>query len=115
MGDRVRVWDILLIAALLAVSLSVWFFPKREGAVVMVSVDGEVKTVLPLEQDASFELEDGTVIVVEEGAVRVEHSTCPDHLCERMGAIHGEGETILCLPNRISVTVSGSEVDGVVG
>lgn len=115
MNGKVRVWDFVLIAALLAASLAVLLIPKKAGAEAVVAVNGTTRAVLPLSEDTVFSLDDGTRVVVEGGTVRVEHSSCPDHLCESMGPVSSAGAVILCLPNRISVRVSSGEVDAVVG
>lgn len=111
MRERIRIWDVVLIVALVAACVSVLFFPRQPGETATVRVNGEVRAVLPLSKDTELILEDGTSVIVEDGTVRVEHSTCPDHLCESVGRIGNEGQTILCLPNRISVVLSGEEAD----
>lgn len=111
MRERIRIWDVALIVALVAACISVLFFPREAAQSATVRVNGEVRAVLPLSQDIQMTLEDGTAIIVEGGTVRVETSTCPDHLCESVGRIGNEGQTILCLPNRISVVLSGEEAD----
>lgn len=115
MNERVRIWDIVLIAALVAACFLLWFLPKDRGNAALVYVDNECKAVLDLGKDTSFSLGHGMKVVVENGSVRMIGSTCPDHVCERMGPISAAGEVILCVPNRISVEISGKEVDAVVG
>lgn len=114
MNRRVRIWDFVLIAALALACSAVWWLPAEDGASATVSVDGKIVAVLPLSEDTSLELEDGTVLTVENGEIFVGFSRCPDGLCRDMGRISKEGQTILCLPNRISVVISG-EVDAYVG
>lgn len=46
-------------------------------------------------------------VVVEDGAVRVVASTCPDQLCVRQGAV--SSGAIVCVPNGVSVRVGGGE------
>lgn len=48
-------------------------------------------------------------VEVADGSVRVTQSSCPDGLCMRMGAITRAGESIVCLPNRVSVVLAGGE------
>lgn len=43
---------------------------------------------------------------IENGHAWVTGSTCPDKLCERQGKISREGEMIVCLPNRLTVSVT---------
>lgn len=115
MNQRVRIWDVLLIAGLIGVCFLFWFLPKDEENSVTVSVDGKVVAVKDLKNDAVVDLPDGTQVIVEDRTVRVIHSTCPDHLCEDMGKISSQGEVILCVPNRISVEIRGEGVDALVG
>lgn len=114
MKEKVSVWDFILIAGLLLLCSVLWWFPREEGAVATVSADGKVVAVLPLSSDRVLVLPDGTEVTVREGAVFVTHATCEDKLCEKMGKISKDGQTVLCLPNRISVVISG-EVDAYVG
>ena len=37
------------------------------------------------------------------------YSSCPDHLCENTGRIKYVGETIVCLPNKVTVMVIGED------
>lgn len=115
MSDRVRVWDFVLIGVLL-VACCLALIPRREaGQQVEIRVDGQVCAVLSLTEDSEYILPDETTVSVHAGRVRIVGSHCPDHLCEKEGAISRAGECLLCLPNRISVRILGGEVDGIVG
>ena len=48
-------------------------------------------------------------LVIEDGAVSVTQADCPDKVCVAQGAIRYNGETIVCLPNRVVVEVTGAE------
>jgi len=112
--DRVRVWDLLLILCLLALCVGLTWIPRSEGECVTVSVDGKVLATLPLTEDAVYPLPDGSSVVIRNGTARLAGATCEDKLCEEMGEISHRGQTVLCLPNRISLVISG-EVDAYVG
>jgi hypothetical protein len=57
-----------------------------------------------------------TEIIVENGAVRIGKSPCPHHYCQRMGSINRKGEILVCVPNRIVVSITGgSEQDSLDG
>ena len=109
--------DIVLIAVLLLLSLSfllITLFNKREGAVALVEVDGAVVGRYPLSVDGVFVLNGGTnVLIIEEGTARLVESHCPDRTCELTGRVRYVGQTIVCLPNRLSVTVTGDTQNGV--
>lgn len=45
---------------------------------------------------------------ISDGCVSVRDSSCPDHLCETAGKIRNAGESIICLPAEISVSLSST-------
>ncbi len=61
---------------------------------------------------------DGNVILVKPGQISMQSADCPDKLCVHMGAISNGLRPIVCLPNRVTITVvgeSGGEFDAVAG
>ena len=106
--------DLKLIAALLLAGLAIILLltlNRRDGRQVVVRVDGQIAARLPLAQDASYPVEiEGTVtnvLTIKGGAVRMEEADCPDHLCIHRGAIRYAGDSIICLPNKVVVEISG--------
>ena len=106
--------DIILICSILLVTLIlvlVLALTKKEGAYVSVRVNGEEVSRYSLEKDGEYSLNGGTNILrIENGQAYLTYANCPDHLCVKQGKIDQGGETITCLPNRLTVTVYG--VDG---
>ncbi len=49
-----------------------------------------------------------TIVVIRDGAARVESSPCPDKLCVLAGAISRPGQWVACLPNKVMVRIGGS-------
>ena len=47
------------------------------------------------------------VLLIENGTARMTEASCPDHVCIDMGVIRYTGQSIVCLPNRLVVTVRG--------
>jgi len=115
--------DIVLVVVLLLLSAAGFAGVNRfgfSGKHVVVEVDGVKVLELSLEQEAR-EVVTGpvgeTVVVIENGSVRVEKSDCPNHYCERMGPISRRGELVVCVPNRVVVSIRGGSesnaLDGV--
>ena len=104
---------IVLGGVLLYVSLG-----KGEGTVAVVSVDGEVLERIDLskvreEYDLDLATEYGRNIVhVEPGAVSVTHADCPDQICVMQGKLSGSGIPIICMPNRLVISIEGGNIDG---
>ena len=105
-----------VLTATVALAAYLWFSPRR-GAVVEISVAGQVTETLPLDTDTQRLIagEGGTNrLVIENGTVRVTEADCPDALCVRHTPISRPGQSILCLPHRVAVTVTGDgdAIDG---
>ena len=79
----------------------------------VIRVDGEEYQRLDLSIDQTIDI-DGVHIEVKDGAVAFIESDCPTHACIKTGWLRVPGATAACLPNRISITVTGeSGVDAV--
>ena len=108
--------DIIVIAAILLVSLSLLLIvtlSKEEGSVVVVEIDGTTVATYPLDENAEYSLNGGSnVLVIEDGVAYMSYSNCPDHTCEKTGKIRYVGQTIICLPNKIAVTIKGDNAEG---
>lgn len=115
--------DIVIIAAFLCLSVMGLFAAGRfgmGGKHVVVEVDGRRYMEIPLDRD-THEAVTGplgnTVIVVENGEVHIDSSPCPNQHCVHMGSISHCGELLVCVPNRVVVSIKGGgeaeQMDGV--
>lgn len=109
---RLRRNDLIFIAALLAVVAiagACFFFLRGEGNSVTVSVDGKVIATYPLDKDRTEDIytADGghNRLIIQDGKAWVEEASCPDGICAAHSPIHREGESIVCLPNEVVITV----------
>ncbi len=109
--------DIIFIAVLLALAFSAWGIlvsSRATGDTVTVTVDGELFGEYPLASDRTVEIRTGegvNLLVIEGGSARVTEATCPDGICVSHRAISRDGESIICLPNKVVVTVRKSGTD----
>jgi hypothetical protein len=105
--------DKILLALLMLVSLSGIVFVKEilpEGKNVQIEVNGRSVYVLPKDKDRTVSVEgpEGvTVVEIKDQKVRVTESPCHNKLCIRQGWI--ESGAIVCIPNRVVVTISNHE------
>ena len=106
--------DAILIAALMLLggALAVFLYATRQdGGYVSVQMDGQTVMELPLSEDTQVLLgEDGhtNTLVIRNGTAQVMEADCPDQICVRQGAVQYEGESIVCLPHKLVITVEGS-------
>ena len=115
-SPRLR-YDIILISALLAVALTVLLFTsltRRQGNLVEVEQNGALVATYRLDVDGEYPLNGGTnILVIKDGEAYLSYADCPDKTCVNTGKIHYVGESIICLPNKLAITVRGSSDDGV--
>ena len=106
--------DIIFIAVLLAVSAIAFvylFIFREEGDAVKVTVDGKEYGVYSLNEDITESIITGengqnlNSFVISGGKVSMENASCPDGICVSHRPIFRDGESIVCLPNRVVITV----------
>ncbi|MBQ7012205.1 MAG: NusG domain II-containing protein [Clostridia bacterium] len=104
-------YDILLIAVLLfvsALSVALMLVFRRGGDRVAVEIDGSLVCEYSLAENGEYPLNGGTnILVIENGKAYLRYADCPDKVCVNTGKISYVGQTIVCLPNRVAVTVIG--------
>ena len=107
-ADKKRRTDLIVIASLLLLALALYLVL---GA---TRLDGAETERHALSQDGTYPLNGGSnILVIAGGQAWLSEANCPDLLCVRQGKVHYTGQSIICLPNRLSVTVEGGESDGV--
>ena len=114
---RKRRNDIVFILALVIICTFVglsFFFFRETGDSVTVTVDGTTYGTYALSNDVTVEIKnaDGVVtniLIIKDGKAHVEYASCPDGICVAHKPISREGESIVCLPNRVVITVVSSE------
>lgn len=112
-------WDALVVLAVLLLALALaarpYFAARSAGELtVSITIDGETveRCALTDYTGGSYESRGYTLTVaVENGAVRVSESDCPNQDCVHSGAISRAGQSIVCLPARVAVTLEGAASD----
>lgn len=106
--------DLILIAALVVVlvlaGLAFWLL-RGEGDTVVVEVDGKTYGTYALSTDRTVEIRTGeggkelNLLVIKDGKAYVETATCRDGICAAHSPIFRQGESIVCLPHKVVITV----------
>ena len=115
-----NLWDILVVLAVVALAaasaLTVW--PGRDSGslTAVVTADGE-----ELDRFAPADLAAGPrtythngytlTVTAEDGGLRVSEADCPTQDCVHTGTISRSGESIVCLPARIIIQLTGGQAD----
>lgn len=110
---QLRPADILLVACLLALSFIPWLFLPAKAAVAILKVDGQVQRKFDLTKQQHYtyryQAPDGDINVIEiqNQRIRIKAASCPDQRCVQQGWISQPGETIICLPHKLVLTIPG--------
>lgn len=102
--------DYALIAGILLAAVILLVVFQRvlsgDGAVVKVTIDGKKYGEYRLDKDQTIEIHDTNLLKIQDGKADMIDADCPDKLCVEQKAISRNGESIVCLPNQIVVTVT---------
>ncbi len=115
-----NLWDILVVLAVVALAaasaLTVW--PGRDSGslTAVVTADGE-----ELDRFAPADLAAGPrtythngytlTVTAEDGGLHVSEADCPTQDCVHTGTISRSGQSIVCLPARIIIQLTGGQAD----
>lgn len=93
----------VLIVAAAVVALCTILFSKG-GNTVTVKQNGKIVYEGEINQDKTLTLE-GNIVVIEDGYAVMHSAKCKNQICVKTGKISKKGETIVCLPNKVTVQI----------
>ncbi len=103
--DLILIGALLLLFALSRILLS----GVRGGGRCRIESNGETVGVYDLSEHRELRIEDPAegynIVVIGNGEVFVREASCKDRLCVHQGKIKKCGETLICLPHQMVVTV----------
>ncbi len=93
---------------------------QKKGSYAVISVNGKKAERLSLSKDIeNFTVKgaDNISFTIKNGEIYVSESDCPDKICLKTGHISRKGQSIICVPKRVSVTIesSGNDTDVTIG
>lgn len=105
--------DRILLILLIIISASGFIFIKKafpQGTDVIIDVNGSTEYKLPLKTNAVVRVKGmmgDTVVEIKDRKVCIKESPCPNKICIHNGWI--DIGTVVCLPNRVTVTIINPE------
>lgn len=98
----------ILLAALTITAGYLLLF-REDGASAQITINGEVYQTLPLNHDTTITIpsDDGhtNVLTIHNGYADITDADCPDKLCVHQKKISKKGETLVCLPHKIVISI----------
>ena len=121
-----RFW-FLVFCFLLLFSFVSMFFIRRQpaGDIAVLTQDGqEIERIDLSAVDSTYTITvdapggGWNIVEVSPGSIRVIEASCPDQVCIQHGSLPDSITPIVCLPNRLSISLEGdapADIDGVSG
>nr|WP_317361081.1 NusG domain II-containing protein [uncultured Blautia sp.] len=119
--------DLILICSVLVLAVAFWLVPRAVGLFgnskeqkLRITVSGEEYGTYSLEEDQVIKVGDTNICEIKDKKVSMISADCPDQLCIHQRTIQLQGETIVCLPNKVVLEITGTRqtdqeaLDGVV-
>lgn len=111
--------DIILIIllAVIGIVLSGYIFlsPKGEGETLEIRQNGKTIMTLPLANDTQKTITGpnggSNTFYIKNGTITMNSADCGDKTCIRTGTISKAGESIVCLPHRLVLTITSGDAD----
>ena len=110
---------VLLVFAAAGIFFSGHLFTSQKSAgVVEIQIDGKEVETLDLQKERAFKINGGTntvqidetnVLEIRDGEAKMKSADCPDQICVHQKAISRNGESIICLPNKIVLKIVDGE------
>lgn len=118
MNKRIGRNDIIFISTLLILIIIFLFvfYSKynTSGSYVTITVDGKQYGRYRLDEDKQIKIKNASgkvtnILLIKDNCANMIEANCPDKLCVNQKAISKEKETIVCLPNKVVVTVESDD------
>lgn len=99
-----------LVLAAAGIYTYIVFFGETEAHIAEIKLDGQVIRTIDLRnagnESFTIESEHGwNLVCVENGKIFVREASCPDKICVNHGPLHSEFLPIVCLPNKLEISL----------
>ena len=107
--------DLILIAFLLIIAAGGFIFhaiqDTPENGRAEIWVDGELWGTYSLDENIVVDIDGTNRLTIQDKKAYMTWADCPDQLCVRQKPASKDGESIICLPNKIVISIVGGEED----
>ncbi|WP_139905267.1 NusG domain II-containing protein [Clostridium thermarum] len=115
---KLKKYDYIIFAVLAFItifSILVPFLFRKEydQDLVVIEIDGKEYKSFPLDKNATIPIKiagNYNLIEIIDGKVHVAEANCHDELCVKDGYISKPGQMLICLPHKVVVQISGTDI-----
>ena len=110
LGKKEKIFIIVVLVLAVAIMITgVVINVFMPAGKVIISVDNKEYETVSLKENEKVVIENEygkNVVIIKDGQVYVESADCPDKTCVKQGKIMKTGQSIVCLPHRLTVTIT---------
>lgn len=116
--------DVIFISflAVFCIAVCLWVYKGGavEGSNIKITVDGKEYGTYSLLEEQTITIDEGenlNIIEIKGGKAYMKEASCPDQFCVDQNEISFDKESIICLPNKVVITVISdveSDLDGII-
>ncbi len=109
-GDKILILCLLFLSIISGVVLK---RTHKEAKYCIISVNGRDTYKLLLSEPKTIKIKGAigkSTVEIKDRSVRILDSPCPLKICMHQGKIKASGETIICVPNRVMIRITGKEL-----
>lgn len=115
-NDKILIIAVLVLALIGGIVLLFTQKSATADGIVVVTIAGEEYGQFPLDENIveKIELPDGSynILAIKDGKADITEASCPDGICVRHRKISKTNQTIVCLPNKVIITIeNGAETE----
>ena len=106
-NDTILIICILIISFIFFAAYKLYF--NKSGKFVTVKVDGKITASYPIDTDKTVTINGvnggKNILKISDGTADMIEADCPDQTCVKKHNIKYEGETIVCLPHKVVISI----------
>ena len=116
---KLKKYDIIAIFCVAVIVIISFIMVNDEADTVVIYVDGKIEKKLDLNKNQEYRVnvDNGyNIIRIKDKKAKIKESDCSNQTCVNMGTISKDGQTLICLPHKVEVTIVSddkSEVDAI--
>ncbi len=113
-------WVLLAALVILGIAMTIIIYrpASSAGSTVIIKENGIRTQAYPLSHNATYTITNGdgtNTLTIQDGYASITDANCHDYYCIRQGKINQPGQSIICLPHRLSIEIQGEGdiIDGI--
>ena len=113
-GRNDLIFFLVVIGLIFIISVGIRMIPKKNGVYLVVTIDNQIYGSYSLEKDQQIDIKDSDGVItnsigISNGKVSMIEANCPDQICVHHKEIEYGNETIICLPNKVILSIESTE------